>query len=29
MAKEQAISDGDFVTPIDESAPSGSTTVGE
>ena len=28
-ARKQAILDGDFVTPVDESAPSGSTTVGE
>lgn len=28
-AKEQAIKDGDFTTPVDESAPAGSTTVGE
>ncbi len=29
MAKQQAIKDGDFTTPVDESAPAGSTTVGE
>ena len=29
MTKQQAIQDGDFTTPVDESAPAGSTTVGE